>query len=126
MKDFTGYEDVIKAISEARRIARDHAPRGSNDDLEAGLFLASCLAMQDYTQAQARKQYDRDQGQSAAPSVAEPNEEPALRGEGPEPSEPPALLSEDDVDPEDNNWSEDQDDTEYFPDGKPKRKRGKK
>jgi hypothetical protein len=104
MKDFTGYENVIKAISEARRIARDHAPRGSNDELEAGLFLASFLATW-------QTQFPEQQSQSAAPSVAEPSEEPALRGEGPEPHADNGLgslagadqaLSEDDTDPEDD------------------------
>jgi hypothetical protein len=126
MKDFTGYEDLIKKIGEARRIARDHAPRGSNDDLEAGLFLASCLAMQDYTQERAREQYTVDQSQSAAPSVAEPSEETALRGEGPEPHTDGGLdelagadqaLSEDDTDPEDDPDTGDD---------KPPRRRGRK
>jgi hypothetical protein len=122
MRDFTGYEDLIKQVGEARRIARDHAPRGSNDDLEAGLFLASYMAMVDYMQKQAAENV----GQSAAPSVAEPNEDPALRGEGPEPHADGVLdelggadqaLSEDDTGPEDEPDTGDD---------KPPRRRGRK
>ena len=44
MKDFTGYADVLRDMAQARRDARDNAPRGSNDEIEAAMFLAMASA----------------------------------------------------------------------------------
>ena len=81
MRDFSGYEDLIHKISEARRIARENAPRGSNDDLEAGIFLAMLLAA-----------WPQEEQTETAPATVEPT--PGETIQEPAPETPPSPDTE--------------------------------
>lgn len=52
MKDFSGYEELVSRVAQARRDARDNGPRGSNDDLEAAIFVAMMFALDKWNMEQ--------------------------------------------------------------------------
>jgi hypothetical protein len=52
MRDFSHLGELIDRIAAARREARDHAPKVSNDHQEAGIFLAMMYALDKYSEEQ--------------------------------------------------------------------------
>lgn len=67
MKEWADKQELVVAVSQARRDARETGPRSGNDDLEAAMFIAMAMAM-------AQFYNDRDvEGRAEEPqTIAEP------------------------------------------------------
>lgn len=89
MKEWPGeMVELVTAVAQARREARDSGPRGSNDDLEAAIYVASAFAMQRVFDARAAAQ----EAETIAPEP--PPDEPVVTTEEHEATEEAHALTD--------------------------------